>query len=64
LCWNGLLKHVIEGNIEGSLEVKEGMEECICSFRMKKTRGYWKLNCETVDRTRWGNLLEGTMDLA
>jgi hypothetical protein len=62
-CAGSILKHIIEGNIEGSLEVKENMDEGICSFRIKKTRGYWKMNEETGDRNRWRNLWEGTMDL-
>jgi hypothetical protein len=50
-----LLKHVIEGEIEGRIEVKgrrgRRRQELLDEF--KETRGYWKLKEEAVDRTVW-----------
>jgi hypothetical protein len=50
---NYLLKHVIDGNIEGWVEVT-GRQCKRCKQLLdglKETRGYWKLKEEALDRT-------------
>jgi hypothetical protein len=52
---NCLLKLVIEGKIEGRIEVKgkrgRRRKQLLDEFREK--RGYWRLRDETFDRTVW-----------
>jgi hypothetical protein len=59
LLRNCVLKHIIEGKIEGGIEVTEENEEDLSSYWMTlKTRGYWKLKEEalyhTLRKTRLG----------
>jgi hypothetical protein len=55
---NCLLKHVIEGKIEGGIEVtgRQGRRRKQLLDDMKKTRGHWKLKREALDRTVWRTL--------
>ena len=55
---NCILKHVIEGKIEGRIEVAEirGRRHKQLLDDLNEMRGYWKLNEETVDRTLWRTL--------
>ena len=52
---NCLLKHVIEGKIEGRLEVtgRQGRRSKQLPVGLKDTRGYWKLKEEALDRALW-----------
>jgi hypothetical protein len=52
---NCLLKHVTEGNTEGSMEVmtRRGRRNKQLLYDLKETRGYWKLTEEALDRTVW-----------
>jgi hypothetical protein len=55
LCTNCVLKHVIDEEIEGSIEVT-GIHGRRCKQLLdglKETRGYWKLKEEALDRTLW-----------
>jgi len=55
LRWNCLLQHLIEGKLEGRIEVtgrrrrrgKKLLDD------LKEKRGYWKLIKEALDRTLW-----------
>jgi hypothetical protein len=49
---NGLLKYVIEGMIEGGIEVtgRLGRRRKQLVDDIKKTKGYWKLTEEEPDR--------------
>jgi hypothetical protein len=51
LCRNCLLKHIIEGKIEGRIEVTERQrrrhKHLLHDF--KEMRGYWKLKEEALD---------------
>jgi hypothetical protein len=65
LCRNCLVKHIVEGNIEGGIEGTEGQGRrrkrllgCV-----NETRECWKLKEEALDRTVWELALERTMDL-
>jgi len=60
LHMNYFLKHVIEGKIEGSIEVtgKRGRRRKQLLHSLKKIRGYWKFKEEALDRTLWGNSLQ------
>jgi hypothetical protein len=51
---NCLLKHIIEGKVEGRIEVtgRPG-RRCKPLDDLKETRGYWKLKEEAVDHTLW-----------
>jgi hypothetical protein len=55
LLGNCLLKQVIEGKIQGGIEVtgRQGrrLKQIVDDF--KETRGYWKLKEEALDRTVW-----------
>jgi hypothetical protein len=55
LCRNCLLKHVIEGKIEGGIEVpgrqRRRRKQLLCD--VKEKRGYWKLKEEALDSTVW-----------
>jgi hypothetical protein len=56
LCRNCLLKHVIEGKIEGKVEVT-GRGEKRCNQLLddlKGKRGYWKWKDEELDCSVWG----------
>jgi hypothetical protein len=47
---NCLLKHVIEGKIDGTRRGRR----CKQLFdNLEKTRGYWKCKEEALDRTLW-----------
>jgi hypothetical protein len=52
---NCLLKHVIEGKVDGKLEVRgrRGGELKQLLDDLKETRGYCELKEETVDHTVW-----------
>ena len=54
---NCLLKHVIEGKIEGRIEVtgRLGRRREQLLDDVKETRGCWKLKEEALDRTVWRN---------
>ena len=56
LCRNCLLKHVIEGKLEGRIKVIERRERRRKQLldNPKATRGYWKLKEEVLDRSLWG----------
>ena len=53
---NCLLKHVIEGKMEGRIEVagKRGRRHKQLLDEFGEKRGYWKLKGEAFDRTLWG----------
>jgi hypothetical protein len=50
-----LLKHVIEGKIEGRIEVtgRRGRRLMQLLDDRNEMRGYWKLKEEEIDRTLW-----------
>jgi len=50
-----LLKHVIEGTIDGRIEVmgRRGTRCKQLSDNLRKMRGYWKLKEEALDYTVW-----------
>ena len=52
---NCLLKHDIEGKIEGSIEVRgrRGRRRKQLLYDPKDRRGYWKLKEEALDRIVW-----------
>jgi hypothetical protein len=52
---NCLLKHVLAGRVEGSLEVmgRRGRRRKQLLDDHKKRKGYWKLKEEVVDRPVW-----------
>jgi hypothetical protein len=52
---NCLLKHVIEGKLEGRVEVagRRGRRRKQLLDDLKGKRRYWKLKEEAVDRTLW-----------
>jgi hypothetical protein len=52
---NCLLKHVIEGNVEGRIEVTgiQGRRSKQLLVKLSETRAYWKLKEEALDRTVW-----------
>jgi hypothetical protein len=55
--WRGnyLLKHVIEGKLEGRVEVagRRGRRRKQLLNYLKEKRRYWKLKKEALDRTLW-----------
>ena len=53
--WNCLVKHVIERNIEGKIEVrgKRGGRRKQLTDDLKETRGYCNLKEEALDRCLW-----------
>jgi hypothetical protein len=55
LRWNCLLKHVIEGNIEG--KSRRGRRRKQLTDDLKEKIGYWNLKEEALDRTLQENLL-------
>jgi hypothetical protein len=52
---NCLLKHVIEGKVEGSIEMtgRRGGRRKQLLDDLKEKRRYWKLKEEALDRTQW-----------
>jgi hypothetical protein len=50
-----LLKHVIEGNLEGRIEItgRRGRRRKQLLDDLKEKRRYWKLKGEALDRTLW-----------
>jgi len=60
VCSNCLVKHVIEGKIEGTIEVmrRRGIRCKQLLDDLKEGRGYWKLKEDTLGctlrRTRFG----------
>jgi hypothetical protein len=52
---NCLLKHVIEGKLEGRIEMTErrGRRRKQLLDDLKEKRRYWKLKEEALDRTLW-----------
>jgi hypothetical protein len=55
LCRNCLLKHMIEGKLEGRTEMmgRQGRRRKQLLDELKEKRGYWKLKEEALDRTLW-----------
>jgi hypothetical protein len=67
--WRGnrLLKQVIEGEIEGSIEVTliRGRRCRQLLGDLEEKRGYWKLEHEALEGTAWRQLaLEDAVDLS
>ena len=60
------MKHVIIENIEGRIEVTGRRERRFKQLLedLKKTRGYWKLKEEALDRTLWRTGLHEVVDLS
>ena len=58
LCRNCLLKRVIEGKIQGGIEVtgRQGRRRRKLLDDLKERRGYSHLKQEALDRTMWGAL--------
>jgi len=54
----GLLNHVIEGKIEGRIEVtgRRGRRITWLLYDLNETRGHWKLNEETLENLLWKRL--------
>ena len=54
-----LLKHIVEGKIEGNIEAKGKRERVLklLSDNLKEMAGYRKFNKEALDRTLWRNCL-------
>jgi hypothetical protein len=52
---NSLLKHVIEGKLEGRIEMtgKRGRRRKQLLDDLKEKRRYWKFKEEAPDRTLW-----------
>jgi hypothetical protein len=52
---NCLLKHIIEGKMEGGIEVtrRQSRREKQLLDDLKEMTGYWKLKEKTSDRTLW-----------
>jgi hypothetical protein len=52
---NCLLKHIVEGNTDGRIEVKgrQGRRSQQLLQDLKEMRGYWKLKEEAQDLTLW-----------
>jgi hypothetical protein len=55
LSGNCLLKHVIEGKLEGRIEMpgRRGRRRKQLLDDLKEKRRYWKLKEEALDRTLW-----------
>jgi len=51
LCRNGLLKHPIEGKIEGTRRLGRRHKQLVDD--LKETKGCWKLKGVALDRTVW-----------
>ena len=56
--WNCLLKHVIEGKIEGRIKVtgRRGKRRRQLTDDLKEKTGHWRLTEEELDRTVWRTL--------
>jgi hypothetical protein len=65
LCSNWHLEHIIEGTIEGGIELtgRSGWRRKQLLDDLKQTRGYWKLKEGTLARIQWETRLEESMDL-
>jgi hypothetical protein len=66
LCRNCILNQVIEGKIEGRIEVmgRQGRRRKQTLGDIKETLGYWKLKNGTWNPSVCGELLlEGVMDM-
>jgi hypothetical protein len=52
---NCLLKHVIEGTLDGRIEMtgRRGIRRKKLLDDLKEKRGYWKLKAEALDRSQW-----------
>jgi hypothetical protein len=63
---NCLLKHVIEGKLEGRIEMmgRRGKRRKQLLGGLKEKRRYWKLKEEALDRTTWRIALEEAADLS
>jgi hypothetical protein len=64
---NCLLKHVIEGKLEGRIEMtgRRGRRRKQLLDDLKENKRYWKLKEEALDRTLWRELaLEEATDLS
>jgi hypothetical protein len=63
---NCLIKHVIEGMIEGRVEVtgRRGRRLKQLLDDLKEMRGQWKLNEDALDPTLWRTGLEEAMGLS
>jgi len=55
LCRYCLLKHFVEGSIEGRIKVMRRQRRRCKQILddLKQKRGYWKLKEEAFDRTLW-----------
>ena len=53
LLRNSLLKHIIQGKLEGDVEVKvrQGRRRKQLLNELKETRGHWKLKQEALNRS-------------
>jgi len=63
---NCLLKHVIEGKIEGRVEEmgRQGRRRKKLLDYLKETRKYGKLKEESLDPTRWKTVFGRNFDLS
>jgi hypothetical protein len=63
---NCLLKHVIEGKLEGGIEMtgRRGRRRKQLLDDLKEKRRYWKLKEEALDRTRWRTRFKEATDLS
>jgi hypothetical protein len=59
---NCLLKHVIEGKIDGIGRRGRRYKQLLDG--LKGTRRYWKLKQEALDRILWRTCIEESMDLS
>jgi hypothetical protein len=63
---NCLLKHMIEGKLEGRIEMtgRRGRRRKQLLDDLREKRRYWKLKEEALDRTVWRTRLEEATDLS
>jgi hypothetical protein len=61
-----IIKHVIERKVEGRIEVTGRLETRYNQLLgdLKGMRGYWKLEEEGLDRSRWRTCFEREYELA
>ena len=66
LCRNCLVKHIVEGKIEGQIKVtgRRGRRRNQVLDDVKETRRYWELKEGARERTLEDSLLEETVDLS